>query len=92
MARARAHAECGSRQGFASSRETQKDPQLGTLGAGNHSEVQIVDEVHDEWAARHMGIGQKGQVVVMIHSGSRIRSPGRDLCVARHGAGRKGQA
>ena len=47
-------------------------PQLGTLGAGNHyCEIQIVDEVHDEWAARRMGIGQKGQVVVMIHSGSR---------------------
>ena len=47
-------------------------PQLGTLGAGNHyCEIQIVDEVHDEWAARRMGIGEKGQVVVMIHSGSR---------------------
>mmetsp|Transcript_18029 Transcript_18029/g.55465 ORF Transcript_18029/g.55465 Transcript_18029/m.55465 type:complete len:517 (+) Transcript_18029:1235-2785(+) len=47
-------------------------PQLGTLGAGNHyAEIQIVDEVHDEWAARRMGIGEKGQVVVMIHSGSR---------------------
>merc|ERR1711934_206665 len=33
--------------------------------------IQIVDEVHDEWAARRMGIGEKGQVVVMIHSGSR---------------------
>ncbi len=41
-------------------------------GAGNHyCEIQIVDEVHDEWAARRMGIGEVGQVVVMIHSGSR---------------------
>ena len=37
-------------------------PQLGTLGAGNHyCEIQIVDEVHDEWAARRMGIGEKGK-------------------------------
>ena len=47
-------------------------PQLGTLGAGNHyCEVQVVDEVFDAAAARRMGIGRVGQVVVMIHSGSR---------------------
>lgn len=33
--------------------------------------VQVVDEVFDPVAARRMGIDQKGQVVVMIHSGSR---------------------
>lgn len=47
-------------------------PQLGTLGAGNHyAEVQVVDEVFDPVAAAAMGIGTVGQVVVMIHSGSR---------------------
>ena len=47
-------------------------PQLGTLGAGNHyAEVQVVDEVYDAAAAARMGIGERGQVVVMIHSGSR---------------------
>ena len=47
-------------------------PQLGTLGAGNHyCEVQVVDEVFDAAAARKMGIDRVGQVVVMIHSGSR---------------------
>ena len=47
-------------------------PQLGTLGAGNHyAEVQVVEEVYDEYAARCMGIEQVGQVCVMIHSGSR---------------------
>ena len=47
-------------------------PQLGTLGAGNHyCEIQIVDEVVDQAKADAMGIGTKGQVVVMIHSGSR---------------------
>lgn len=46
--------------------------QLGTLGAGNHyCEVQVVDEIHDEAAAKRMGIHTKGQVCVMIHSGSR---------------------
>mmetsp|Transcript_15717 Transcript_15717/g.26214 ORF Transcript_15717/g.26214 Transcript_15717/m.26214 type:complete len:518 (+) Transcript_15717:57-1610(+) len=47
-------------------------PQLGTLGAGNHyCEIQVVDEIFDEHAAARMGIDRIGQVVVMIHSGSR---------------------
>mmetsp|Transcript_96456 Transcript_96456/g.118214 ORF Transcript_96456/g.118214 Transcript_96456/m.118214 type:complete len:522 (-) Transcript_96456:140-1705(-) len=47
-------------------------PQLGTLGAGNHYiEVQRVDEIFDDFAAKKMGIDYKGQVCVMIHSGSR---------------------
>eukprot|EP00771_Trimastix_marina_P000415 gnl/Trimastix_PCT/1432.p1 GENE.gnl/Trimastix_PCT/1432~~gnl/Trimastix_PCT/1432.p1 ORF type:complete len:527 (-),score=143.53 gnl/Trimastix_PCT/1432:118-1545(-) len=46
-------------------------PQMGTLGAGNHyAEVQVVDEVFDATAARAMGL-RPGQVVVMVHSGSR---------------------
>ena len=46
--------------------------QLGTLGAGNHyAEVQVVDEIFDKYAGKKMGIDRKGQVVVMIHSGSR---------------------
>ncbi|CAO1360893.1 unnamed protein product [Diamesa tonsa] len=47
-------------------------PQLGTLGAGNHyAEIQVVDEIYDKWAAKQMGIEEKGQVCIMIHSGSR---------------------
>ena len=47
-------------------------PQMGTLGAGNHyCEIQVVEEVYDEYAARCMGISEVDQVVVMIHSGSR---------------------
>jgi len=47
-------------------------PQMGTLGAGNHyAEIQVVEEVYDQFAADRMGIGQVGQIVVMIHSGSR---------------------
>jgi tRNA-splicing ligase RtcB len=45
--------------------------QCGTLGSGNHFlEVQVVDQVHDAEAAQTMGLFE-GQVVVMIHSGSR---------------------
>jgi len=47
-------------------------PQLGTLGAGNHFlEVQVVDEIFDEETARALGVLGKGQVMVMIHTGSR---------------------
>ena len=45
--------------------------QCGTLGSGNHFlEVQVVEEICDETAARAMGLA-KDQVCVMIHSGSR---------------------
>jgi tRNA-splicing ligase RtcB (3'-phosphate/5'-hydroxy nucleic acid ligase) len=45
--------------------------QVGSLGSGNHFlEVQAVDEVLDEEAARAFGVAP-GQVTVMIHSGSR---------------------
>ena len=45
--------------------------QLGTLGSGNHFlEVQVVDTVFDEDSARRFDL-RKGQVTLMIHSGSR---------------------
>ena len=45
--------------------------QCGSLGSGNHfMEVQIVDKVLDEQAARVMGLATN-MVCVMIHSGSR---------------------
>ncbi|MBI2866432.1 MAG: RtcB family protein [Chloroflexi bacterium] len=54
-------------------------PQLGTLGAGNHFlEVQAVEEVYRPEAARAMGIYDVGQVVVMIHTGS--RGLGHQVC------------
>jgi tRNA-splicing ligase RtcB len=47
------------------------EKQCGTLGAGNHFlEVQVVDEILNEAAARAMGL-EKGIVTVLIHSGSR---------------------
>jgi tRNA-splicing ligase RtcB len=45
--------------------------QCGTLGSGNHFlEVQVVDEIFDEEAARVMGL-EADKVCLMIHSGSR---------------------
>ncbi|MBI2853799.1 MAG: RtcB family protein [Chloroflexi bacterium] len=47
-------------------------PQLGTLGSGNHFlEVAIVDEVYDVGTAKVLGLDRNGQVVVLIHCGSR---------------------
>jgi tRNA-splicing ligase RtcB len=52
--------------------------QLGTLGSGNHFlEVQYVDEVYDEEAARAFGLST-GTVAVLIHSGS--RGLGHQVC------------
>jgi len=46
-------------------------PQLGSLGSGNHFlEVQKVAEIHDEVAAKRLGIKQ-GQVTILTHCGSR---------------------
>jgi tRNA-splicing ligase RtcB (3'-phosphate/5'-hydroxy nucleic acid ligase) len=53
--------------------------QLGTLGAGNHFlEVQVVDDILDEAVAERFGITRKGQIVVMIHCGS--RGVGHQVC------------
>ena len=46
--------------------------QVGSLGSGNHFlEVQKVDRIYDERAAKSLGIDRAGQVCVMIHTGSR---------------------
>jgi len=46
--------------------------QLGTLGSGNHFlEIQVVDKIFDARLAKDMGITHEGQVMVMIHTGSR---------------------
>lgn len=45
--------------------------QLGTIGSGNHFvEVDYVEEIYDPIAAEAYGLS-KGQVVVLIHTGSR---------------------
>ena len=53
-------------------------PQQGTLGSGNHFlEVQAVEEIYDEAVAGAFGLF-KGQVTIMIHSGS--RGFGHQIC------------
>ena len=46
-------------------------PQVGSLGSGNHFlEVDVVDKVFDEEAAKVFGL-REGQVTVTVHCGSR---------------------
>lgn len=52
-------------------RDWMRDPSLGTIGSGNHFiEIQVVKEIVDRKKAYESGL-KVGQVVVMIHSGSR---------------------
>jgi len=54
-------------------------PQLGTLGSGNHFlEIQVVREIYDKEAAAAMGITRRGQVLMLIHTGS--RGLGHQVC------------
>jgi tRNA-splicing ligase RtcB len=47
-------------------------PQAGTLGSGNHFlEIQVVKEIFDPRVASIMGITGIGQILVLIHTGSR---------------------
>jgi tRNA-splicing ligase RtcB len=47
-------------------------PQAGTLGSGNHFlEIQIVKEIFDSHIAGIMGITEIGQILILIHTGSR---------------------
>ena len=47
-------------------------PQAGTLGSGNHFlEIQVVKEIFDSRISSIMGITQVGQILVLIHTGSR---------------------
>jgi tRNA-splicing ligase RtcB len=65
--------------------------QVGTLGSGNHYlEVQYVDEIYDDEAARAYGLRLDG-VVVSIHCGSRAlgHQIGTDYLVTMEAASRK---
>ncbi len=67
--------------------------QLGTIGSGNHFvEVQKVERIFDRAAAKALGL-REGQLVILVHTGSRgvghqictdyVRS--MDAVMARHG-------
>jgi len=64
---------------FVSARAKQRGrDQVGTLGSGNHfSEIQKVEEIFDNETAKAFGLFL-GQVVVMIHTGS--RGLGHQVC------------
>ena len=52
--------------------------QLGTLGSGNHFlEIQVVDQIYDSEKAKAYNLF-KGQVTILIHSGS--RGFGHQIC------------
>jgi tRNA-splicing ligase RtcB len=54
-------------------------PQAGTLGSGNHFlEIQVVKDIFDSRTASIMGITEIGQVLVLIHTGS--RGFGHQIC------------
>ena len=53
--------------------------QIGTLGSGNHFlEVQKVERIYDSRRAKVFGLEEEGQVMVMIHCGS--RGYGHQVC------------
>jgi len=54
-------------------------PQLGSLGSGNHFlEIQYVEKIYDEEAAKALGIDHENQITTMIHTGS--RGCGHQIC------------
>jgi len=53
--------------------------QIGTLGSGNHFlEIQKVDKIFNQKTAKAFGINHEGQIMIMIHSGS--RGYGHQVC------------
>ena len=52
---------------------------MGTLGSGNHFlEIEVVDKIFDEHVAKVMGIREIGQIMVLVHTGS--RGFGHQIC------------
>ncbi|MFX0139604.1 MAG: RtcB family protein, partial [Candidatus Hodarchaeota archaeon] len=54
-------------------------PQLGSLGSGNHFlEIQKVDKIYNDALAKKLKIYELGQILIMIHTGS--RGFGHQIC------------
>ena len=76
--------ECGHMQNadpskVSSTAKSRGLPQIGTLGSGNHFlEIQKVDKIFNRRTAKVFGIEAEGQVMVMIHCGS--RGYGHQVC------------
>src|SRR5213080_1875405 len=55
-----------------SSARSRGAPQLGSLGSGNHFiEIERADKIFDKRVAERLGIHKEGQILVLIHTGSR---------------------
>ncbi len=53
--------------------------QLGSLGSGNHFlEIEVVDRIVDGRVAKALGVTGEGQVMVLVHTGS--RGFGHQIC------------
>ncbi len=53
--------------------------QLGSLGSGNHFiEIQKVDKIYNDSIAKTLGIFDKDQITIMVHTGS--RALGHQVC------------
>src|SRR5919108_934181 len=54
-------------------------PQLGSLGSGNHFiEIERANRIFDKRVAGRLGINKEGQILVLIHTGS--RGFGHQIC------------
>src|SRR6266849_2905839 len=54
-------------------------PQLGSLGSGNNFiEIERADKIFDKRVAERLGIHKEGQILVLIHTGS--RGYGHQIC------------
>src|SRR5207244_10283142 len=62
-----------------SSSRSRGAPQLGSLGSGNNFiEIERADRIFDERVAQRLGIQKTGQILVLIHTGS--RGYGHQIC------------
>ena len=54
-------------------------PQLGSLGSGNHFiEIERADKIFDKRIADRFGVRKEGQILILIHTGS--RGYGHQIC------------
>jgi len=54
-------------------------PQLGSLGSGNHFiEIERANKIFDKRVAERLGINKEGQILILIHTGS--RGYGHQIC------------
>src|SRR5947208_14447127 len=61
------------------SAKSRRASELGSLGSGNHFiEIERADKIFDKRVAERLGIHKEGQILVLIHTGS--RGYGHQIC------------